>query len=193
MESAAKILSYYCVDPQLNICFNKTVLLRERKRHTARRVASARYTALSPDRGGGYPFPGPGRGWGGGYPFPGPGRGGARGYPLPRSRWGWVGGTPFPDPGGGYSLPRSRWKGGGRGYTPPRSGKGVPPPHPNWTWEWVPVPLCPPCLDLGRGYPPPHLDLGRRYPPTYQPDGVPPPQMRTDWKYYLPPSFGCGR
>ena len=32
---------------------NKEVLLRERKRHTARRVASARYAGLSPDGGGG--------------------------------------------------------------------------------------------------------------------------------------------
>ena len=34
---------------------NKKVLLRERKRHIARRVASTRYAALSPDGGGGYP------------------------------------------------------------------------------------------------------------------------------------------
>ena len=32
------------------------MLLCERKRHTARRVASARYAALSPDWGGGTPF-----------------------------------------------------------------------------------------------------------------------------------------
>ena len=32
---------------------NKKVLLRERKRHTARRIASARYSALSPGGGGG--------------------------------------------------------------------------------------------------------------------------------------------
>ena len=38
----------------------RQVLLRERKRHTARRVASARYAALFR---GGYPIPG----WGG-YP-----------------------------------------------------------------------------------------------------------------------------
>ena len=31
----------------------KKVLLRERKRHTARRVASARFADLSPDGGGG--------------------------------------------------------------------------------------------------------------------------------------------
>ena len=33
--------------------FPKKVLLCERKRHTARRVASARYAALTPDWGGG--------------------------------------------------------------------------------------------------------------------------------------------
>ena len=36
---------------------NKKVLLRERKRHTAHRVASARYATLSPDGGGGVPHP----------------------------------------------------------------------------------------------------------------------------------------
>ena len=36
---------------------NKKVLLRERKRHTSRRVASARYGDLSPDGGGGVPHP----------------------------------------------------------------------------------------------------------------------------------------
>ena len=41
---------------------NKKVLLRERKRHTARRVASARYADLSPD--GGYPI----QSWTGGTP-----------------------------------------------------------------------------------------------------------------------------
>ena len=51
---------------------NKKVLLRERKRHTARHVASTPYVVLT-----GYPPPWPGRG-GGEYPDPPPGR-----VPLP--------------------------------------------------------------------------------------------------------------
>ena len=85
---------------------NKKVLLRERKKHTARRVASARYAALSewvgegdtpsmvwgdmPSQGGGYPIlegvPRPGLDGGGVYPIPG-----WRGYP---SHVLMVGGTP---------------------------------------------------------------------------------------------------
>ena len=42
---------------------DKKVLLRKRKRHTARHVTSGRYAALSPDDGGGYPIP-PLGGWG---------------------------------------------------------------------------------------------------------------------------------
>ena len=52
---------------------NKKVLLRERKRHIARHVASARYTALSPGGDGEVPYPvleggipHPRSGWGGG-------------------------------------------------------------------------------------------------------------------------------
>ena len=101
---------------------NKKVLLRERKRHTARRVTSARYAALcnggvpwvggtpsqvggTPSQVGGYPISGPG-----GYPILG--QGGypisGRGYPISvlgvhwvpppyRPGWGvpWV--TPYPD------------------------------------------------------------------------------------------------
>ena len=48
--------------------YNKKVLLRERKRHTARRVGSAHYAALS--RGA---VPRPGLDGGGGYPIPGQG------------------------------------------------------------------------------------------------------------------------
>ena len=54
---------------ELNYHINKKVLLRERKRHTARRVASARYAALcnggggvNPSQVGGYPVPCLGRG-----------------------------------------------------------------------------------------------------------------------------------
>ena len=52
---------------------NKKVLLRKRKRHTVRRVASARYAALSNGGGGGVPHPDwgyPIQSWlGGGYPI----------------------------------------------------------------------------------------------------------------------------
>ena len=73
-----------------NITTYKKVLLRERKRHTARRVASTPCAALSnPDLvGGGYPVPGPG-----GYLIQGLG-----GYPIPG-----LGGYPIPDPGGTLS------------------------------------------------------------------------------------------
>ena len=46
-------------------CYNKKVLLRERKRHAARRVVSARNAALSPDGEGGYPI----KSWMGGIPI----------------------------------------------------------------------------------------------------------------------------
>ena len=76
----------------------KKVLLRERKRHTARRVASTRFV------------PGPGR-------EPGPRSGGevpgprSRGVPHPRSRGYPIPGVegysryPLPRPGMGYPLP----------------------------------------------------------------------------------------
>ena len=99
---------------------DKKVLLRERKRHTARRVASARYAALS-------------NGWVGGVPptiqtWPG--------YPPPL---GW--GTPPPSrpgrvpptPGMGYPPPsRPVW-----GTSPPQTWDEVPPPPPQ-TWDGVP-------------------------------------------------------
>ena len=114
--------------PEIKI--NKTVLLRERKRHTAHRVASARYAVLV--RGGTYP--------------------GAGGY-LPW--WGvptLVGGT---YPGGGY-LPW--WEGGtypgGRGV-PILVGGGYLPWYPIQTWEGrypptLPEGRYPPNPDLGR-------------------------------------------
>ena len=118
---------------------NKKVLLRERKRHTARHVASTRCAALSnpdlvPGQGGGirsqvqggvggYPVPGPG--WGGGctcsqvWGVPSPR---SRGYPIPglgegtpsRPVWGGTLGTPLPRPGMGYPL-----TGPEMGYPPP--------------------------------------------------------------------------
>ena len=118
---------------------NKTVLLRERNRHTARRVASARYA------GGEVPHPRSGR-WvlphprsGGYYPIPGPGgtpsqvRGGVlphprlRGYPPARPRMGY----PPARPGMGYPPARP-----GMGYPPlTRPGMGyVPLPQPDLRW-----------------------------------------------------------
>ena len=80
-------------------CPNKKVLLRERKRHTARCVSSARYAGVgvpSPRSGGWYLVPGlgdyPVPGSRGGYPIPGLG-----GYPIPCP-----GGVPHPDLVGGY-------------------------------------------------------------------------------------------
>ena len=77
---------------------NKKVLLRERKRHTARRISSARYA-----RGGGRGLvrgPGGVPGVGGG---PHPRSGG--GYPVPG-----LGGTPLSRPGMGYP-PGQTWDG----------------------------------------------------------------------------------
>ena len=150
---------------------NQKVLLRERKRHTVRRVASARQVR------GGYPSPGPG-----GYPVPGLEGTLSQvwGYPIP----GPGGGVPHPDLVGGY----------------PRY------PHLQ-TWDGVPPP---PCLDLGWGTPPARPGMG--YPPPARPGmGYPPARLgmgypprpdwgtprdvnwQTNWKQYLPPSFGCGR
>ena len=116
----------------------KKVLLRERKRHTTRRLASTRYAVPA-----------------GGTPILGSDLGGCSGYPLLRQGKTPVWGTPFP--GGGYPFP------GGR-YPLPRPGKGVPP---TWTWEGCTPPLGPgkgvppawtwegvfPCQWMG--YPPP--------------------------------------
>ena len=84
---------------------NKKVLLRERKRHTARRVASARYAALS-------------NGWvGGGVPHP------------------VMGGVPLhPDLGQDTPPPTQTWHGvpprPGTGYDPHQDlGWGTPPPR----------------------------------------------------------------
>ena len=84
----------------------KKVLLRERKMHTARRVASARYAALFPDKG--VPHPVLGRGTPGYTPIL------TWGYPLPHLDLGW--GTPL-------HLLDLGWD-----YRPP-------PPPPILTWE----------------------------------------------------------
>ena len=123
---------------------NKKVLLRERKRHTARRVASTRCAALSnPDlvQGctqsqvwGGYPVPGLGgtqsQVWEG-VPHPRSG-----GYPIqtwsgdtpgtPYLDLGWGPPSPLPEPGMGYP-PDLRW-----GTPPPNLGIGYPPGQ---TWD----------------------------------------------------------
>ena len=136
---------------------NKKVILRERKRHTARRVASARYADLS---WGGYPISGPG-----GYPILCP-VGVPRSREVPHPRSGGVshpmsGGVPHPM-SGGYPIPCP-------GGTPSQVW-GVPHPMSRGTQShvWgVPNPR-------SRGTPPHHLDLAG-VPPT--PGwGTPPPQ-----------------
>ena len=120
---------------------NKKVLLRERKRHTARRVASARYADLSGggvprsmsggvchSRSGGVPHP---RSRGGGYPIPYLG-----GYPVPCVR-----GVPHPRSGGYPGYPPSYRPDWGTphlrpemGYPPSptfRPGRGTPPQIPS--------------------------------------------------------------
>ena len=105
---------------------NKKVLLRERKRHATRRVASTHYAVplcCSPML---FPYPLPGSGKGYPHPPPGPGKEVlpappphldlGRGYPRPA--WIWEGSTPCP--------PTWTWEG----------GNPSPPPHP-WTREGV--------------------------------------------------------
>ena len=150
---------------EVNYLCNKKVLLRERKRHTAHHVASARYAALSPDEGGGtldgggvYPIPG--LDWGGeGYPvqswmgvsYPRSGLGGG-GYPIQS----WMGWYPIPGLVGGVPHTVLDW-----GYPPPWTWDGVhPPPSAGWgtpTWTWDGVPLSagwvPPLPGSGMGTP----------------------------------------
>ena len=121
----------------------KKVLLRERKRYTARRVSSARYAGGVPrprsggtssqvwggtpsqvwgvphPRSGGYPIPGLG-----GYPVPGPGgvphpRSGGREVCQPDLEWGT---PPWLDLGWGTPL----WP--DLGWGTPRPATGYPPP-----------------------------------------------------------------
>ena len=128
---------------------NKKVLLRERKRHTARRVASTRCV---PGPGGGgvnlsqvrgeYPVPCLG---GRGLPHPR-----SRGVPCPRSR----GGTQSQvQEGDTWSQVRGGTHPRSRGVPCPRSLGGVP--HPSSRY-------------------PPYLDLGWGTSPTWTWDGVPP-------------------
>ena len=148
-------------------------------------------SSLCPRSGGvprprswGYPIPGPG-----GYPVPGLGctpsqvRGGVSHPDLVRG----VPRVPPSRPGMGYPSPLPR---PGMGYLPPPGQTYIiyivflkmrtmrtPPPKPDLGWGTPPLP------DLGWGTP---LDL----------TGVPPPRdvnWQTNWKQYLPPSFGCRR
>ena len=137
--------------PKISFKFHeKKVLLRERKRHTTRRVASARYATLSPDMGrGGTPFnPGGGGGGtpsspGGEYPICldlGWGTPSSAGWGTPLDL-GW--GTPpsaewhtplpsGPEMGCPHQLDRvSLMPGPGMGY--PHQLHGVCP----WTWDGI--------------------------------------------------------
>ena len=131
---------------------NKKVLLRERKRHTAHRVASTRCAALSnPDLVGGYPIPGPG---GVCHPCLGGTLSQVWGVPHPRSR--------------GYPVP-------GLGGTPSRPGQGVPwvPPYLDLGWGT-------PHLDLGWGTPPTWTWDGVLPLPRPEMGSPPPQQVWTD-------------
>ena len=169
---------------------NKKVLLRERKRHTDRRVASTLFVGW-----GGHIIPGGGSphldlAGGGVYPIPG----GTPGYaPI----WTWLGWYP--------------WQGVPQG-TPILTWPGVPHPwgvslagvpHP-WGYPGVPS-----CLDQARGVPHswwgyPHLDLARGYPMVGVPfptrDGGYPlskarwgyPPSKAGWGYPSPSGPGRG-
>ena len=78
-ETVTKVYAQHFM---LIIFYNKKVLLRELKRHTARRVAITPSLVLT-GGGGWYPIPGPDPD-GGGYPIPGPDPDGGGGeYPIP--------------------------------------------------------------------------------------------------------------
>ena len=142
---------------------NKKDLLRECKRHTARRVASARYAALS--NGGGYPI----QSWGegvshpimmvGGYPITPSSHCGGGGVPQVPLVQSWDG-VPPPDLGWGTPLSRS-----GMGYPPhPDLGWGTPPSRPGMGY---------PPVQTWDGVPPSRPEMG--YSPIQTWDGVPPP------------------
>ena len=134
---------------------NKKVLLRESKRHTARRVASARHAALS-------------NGWGGGeLPYP----------VLVVGEYPWY--PPPSRPGLGGYLPTIQTWPGGIPQVPPtiQTWDGVP-PHPDLGWG-TPIQTCygvPPHPDLGRGTP--THKPGTGYSPSHKPGTgyLPPPR-----------------
>ena len=156
---------------------NETVLLRERKRHTASRVVSTHSVILTR----GYPIPD------GGYPWvpphPGPdgdtpslvGHPSLEGYPIPG--WECPGVPPCPGPDGGtpslvggvshpwwgYPIPGGEgvshpwWEGCTLGYPHPspdgvppssRPGWGNPPAGPGKDIPYLDLAGVPPCLDL---------------------------------------------
>ena len=87
------------------------------------------------------------------------------------------GGGEVPHPWWGYlGYPLSVWT--WLGYTPCLHLAGGPPPHASWM-----------------GYPLPPLWTWLGYPPIWTWPWYPPPlpKVWTDWKHYLPSSFGCGR
>ena len=152
--------TFYCAP--LSLCtFHKTVLLRERKRHTARRVASTRYAVPV----GGYPPPilGPDLDGGGVPPSQVWMKGGGVGIPFRSGRRGsWV---PLPGLDGGYPILLM-----GMGVpTRPDLGRGYPLVQ---TWEGgTPHPdlgRCTPYPDLGRSTP-----CQERWGYPHQLDGVP--------------------
>ena len=133
--SFANLLPYYT---KIRV-YNKKILLRERKRHTARRLACARFADW---RGGGwYPI----QSWTGGGGLSHPVLDWGGGGVTPSSLgWGVPQGTPHSRSAQGWGVPRSADGGTqsslGWGY-PPRSGWGVPhpvldggTPHPDLGW-----------------------------------------------------------
>ena len=151
---------------------NKKILLRERKRHTARRVASACYADLLGRgvphlRSGGEPI----SGWGVPHPRVG-------GVPHPR-----VGGVP-PRPGMGYPPPPTP----DLGWATPNPDMGwVTPPPFRPGWDTPP----PPHLRPEMGYPP---DLRWGTPTPLQTwDWVSPRKCEQTENITFPHSFGCGR
>ena len=151
--------------------YNKTVLLRERKRHTARRVVSTPSVVLT-----GYPPPRPDLAqgctllggtllsWPGGYPtWVNPRQGIPPSWPgkvPPPLSWTWLGTPPM-------CLPH-----GILGNVAKHYGIWVPPP--SWTWLGTPPRVCPMAFwvmlqsIMGYGYPPS---------PTAGPGWVPPPRV----------------
>ena len=135
---------------------NKKVLLRERKRHTARHIASTRYAALSnPDLvGGGVPHPDL-----------------VRGYPIqtwlgvPPHHPDLVGGTPgTPHPDLVRGVPHPDLVGGYPGYLPHHPDLRWGTPHLDMGWGTPNLRWGTPHLDLGWGTPLPRPEMG--YPPT---------------------------
>ena len=196
--------------PGLVTYSQQEVLLRERKRHTARRVVSTPSVVLP-----GYPPPG-GVTWPryppqGGVWVPPRGRGVPDPGTPPPKGWGGVGGTWPGYPRGGRGTPRGRGvpdpgtPPGGGGYltrVPPRGGGGVPdpgtPPGGFLTRDPPGGFRVPP--GGGSGNPPHCLMAFWEMLQSIMGYGYPPPRGQTEsWmdrrvsKHYLPPSFGCGR